>query len=191
MDKRTKQYYDIGRLEAKRLYSLDGVACLDCGRPAAHRHHADGDTHNNTPSNVALLCHRCHLRRERQEHKVGSRTRLTLAQIERIKGNESIRQLSQEIGMTEAYLRRIRNGEKNPKPVETDTPFVIPDDFQWRERRGKRRSLTVTQVREILSYQPTLGRVNAERLALKFNVGIASIWKARSRSGCYSDCIYD
>lgn len=47
-----------GRAQARRLYQLG--ACEDCGRPGVDRHHKDGDTDNNLPENIAILCRRCH-----------------------------------------------------------------------------------------------------------------------------------
>ena len=84
MDKRTKQYRMLGRYEAKRLFPIaTGTACTSCRVAAAtDRHHVDGNTHNNTQQNVVFLCHRCHLRRERKDRRVGSRSRLTTAQIQ-------------------------------------------------------------------------------------------------------------
>lgn len=47
------------RARAQRRYAL--VACEACGAPATDRHHRNGDTGNNEPSNVARLCRRCHM----------------------------------------------------------------------------------------------------------------------------------
>jgi hypothetical protein len=47
------------RTRARRLYRLG--ACERCGAAATDRHHEDGDTGNNTPENVRLLCRRCHM----------------------------------------------------------------------------------------------------------------------------------
>lgn len=47
------------RRRAQRIYSLSD--CVRCGVPGADRHHVDGNTGNNHPSNVALLCRRCHM----------------------------------------------------------------------------------------------------------------------------------
>jgi hypothetical protein len=52
------------RVRARRLYSLEGVACEDCGAKATDRHHIDGDTGNNVRANIALLCRRCHMVRD-------------------------------------------------------------------------------------------------------------------------------
>lgn len=52
------------RIRARRLYSLAGVVCEDCGQPAVDRHHKDGDTGNNIPENIACLCRRCHMARD-------------------------------------------------------------------------------------------------------------------------------
>ena len=48
---------------AQRIYALKGVPCQGCQiKPAEHRHHVDGNTRDNRPSNIALLCNSCHQR---------------------------------------------------------------------------------------------------------------------------------
>lgn len=49
-----------GRSRARKLYDL-GI-CEQCGVPASDRHHKDGNTLNNTRSNIAMLCRRCHMK---------------------------------------------------------------------------------------------------------------------------------
>lgn len=48
-----------GRNRASRIYQLGD--CERCGKPAFDRHHKDEDTKNNEPSNVSILCRRCHM----------------------------------------------------------------------------------------------------------------------------------
>ena len=48
-----------GRCRAQRLYPLG--PCERCGEPGTDRHHKDGDTRNNVPSNIAILCQSCHM----------------------------------------------------------------------------------------------------------------------------------
>lgn len=50
---------DAGRARARTAYALGD--CERCGRPAKDRHHKDGNTLNNDPANVAILCRRCHM----------------------------------------------------------------------------------------------------------------------------------
>lgn len=50
------------RQRARFLYDLG--PCEDCGQAAVERHHKDGDTGNNAPENIALLCRRCHMERD-------------------------------------------------------------------------------------------------------------------------------
>jgi hypothetical protein len=54
----TKQ---AGRKRARALYQ--DRPCEVCGAPA-ERHHKDGDTLNNEPSNVAFLCRKHHIEAE-------------------------------------------------------------------------------------------------------------------------------
>lgn len=50
---------DAGHCRARKLYPLG--PCEHCGKPATDRHHKDGNTRNNEPSNVEVLCRRCHM----------------------------------------------------------------------------------------------------------------------------------
>lgn len=47
------------RSRAARKYQLG--PCQRCGKPASDRHHKDGDTGNNEPENIAILCRGCHM----------------------------------------------------------------------------------------------------------------------------------
>lgn len=38
--------------------------CEDCDAPGKDRHHKDGNKRNNDPSNIAILCRRCHMKRD-------------------------------------------------------------------------------------------------------------------------------
>lgn len=50
------------RKRARRMYSLG--SCQDCGAEATDRHHIDDNTGNNAPENIAILCRRCHMKRD-------------------------------------------------------------------------------------------------------------------------------
>jgi hypothetical protein len=50
-----------GRYEARKLYALGGPCQRCSAAPAVDRHHKDGNTRNNSPDNIALLCRRCHM----------------------------------------------------------------------------------------------------------------------------------
>lgn len=49
-----------GRLRAKRLYRVT-KPCEVCGTSQAERHHRDGNTLNNAPTNIAFLCRKHHM----------------------------------------------------------------------------------------------------------------------------------
>lgn len=49
-----------GRSRALRLYPKVGP-CVLCGNARAERHHLDENTANNEPSNIVILCRRCHM----------------------------------------------------------------------------------------------------------------------------------
>lgn len=50
---------DAGRARARKSYILG--LCAQCGQPGSDRHHRDGNTLNNTPENIEILCRRCHM----------------------------------------------------------------------------------------------------------------------------------
>ena len=192
MDRLLLAYRDAGRREAKRLFPIaEGALCLDCQAPATDHHHLDGDTHNNVPENVVVLCRKCHLRQERQENHVGSRSKLTSEQIERIRsGAESISTLAHDLDLSISYVRRIRKGIKSPKPLDAYQVQTVPTEYQP-QPRGKPRALTVEQVKTILAPRPTLGTKKAKELAQAYGVNLSTIFKARGRQDCYSSPAYD
>ena len=62
--KMTKRSRNAGHQEAQRLYVAD--KCVRCGSTKhVDRHHRDKDPTNNRPTNILILCRRCHL----GEHK--------------------------------------------------------------------------------------------------------------------------
>ena len=48
------------RERARKLYPNLG-SCEMCAAVAVERHHKDGNTGNNSPENIAILCRRCHM----------------------------------------------------------------------------------------------------------------------------------
>lgn len=50
-----------GRTRAKRAYPVIG-ACIRCGNPKAERHHKNGNTADNRPENIEIVCRRCHMK---------------------------------------------------------------------------------------------------------------------------------
>lgn len=56
----TQKSLNAGRKQAQRLYK-NLSKCERCGgTETLHRHHIDHNTSNNTSSNIAILCIRCH-----------------------------------------------------------------------------------------------------------------------------------
>lgn len=49
-----------GRRRAERMYP-QVIPCAMCGSKNSERHHVDGHTSNNAPSNILFLCRRCHM----------------------------------------------------------------------------------------------------------------------------------
>lgn len=49
-----------GRERAVRLFPF--AETCSCGNPRVERHHKDGNTLNNSPENVQMLCRRCHMK---------------------------------------------------------------------------------------------------------------------------------
>lgn len=52
-----------GRTRAIRAFPEIGP-CEMCGAARAERHHRDGNTANNAPSNIAPLCRKCHMAKD-------------------------------------------------------------------------------------------------------------------------------
>ena len=50
---------NVARGRAIRRYALK--ECELCGKPSCDRHHKDGNTRNNEPTNIQILCRRCHM----------------------------------------------------------------------------------------------------------------------------------
>lgn len=50
-----------GRFRAQRAFKELGMCSRCSKKKATDRHHKDGDTRNNNPSNIAFLCRRCHM----------------------------------------------------------------------------------------------------------------------------------
>lgn len=54
-----------GRTRALRIYRNIGP-CVSCGSKRSERHHKDGNTANNEPGNIIILCRRCHMREDKR-----------------------------------------------------------------------------------------------------------------------------
>jgi|ERR1039458_10253671 5-methylcytosine-specific restriction endonuclease McrA len=62
-----------GRTRAQRLYPNIGP-CSVCGSKRAERHHRDDNPANNVPSNIAILCRKCHMREDGRLAKISADT---------------------------------------------------------------------------------------------------------------------
>lgn len=52
-----------GRSRAIRYFPVIGDCSL-CGSPRSERHHIDGNTINNSPSNILIICRKCHMKED-------------------------------------------------------------------------------------------------------------------------------
>lgn len=102
------------RSRCVRMFKLG--LCEDCGKPAKNRHHIDSNPGNNKPSNIAILCCGCHMKRDgRLKKLMASKPKIKPARpcVNCGKNYKPLRR-----GMCHAcseYLRR--TGKKRP-PVE-------------------------------------------------------------------------
>jgi len=62
-----------GRTRAQRLYPNIGP-CSECGNPRSERHHKDDNPANNVPSNIAILCRSCHMRKDGRLAQISNRS---------------------------------------------------------------------------------------------------------------------
>jgi hypothetical protein len=58
-----KASQESGRCRCNRLYRDIGP-CILCGNPKSERHHIDGNTLNNDPSNIMICCRKCHMQQD-------------------------------------------------------------------------------------------------------------------------------
>jgi len=193
MDARLQRYQYEGRLVAKYNFPIPDVLC-QCGiAKVTDIHHIDGNTHNNISDNIQFLCHKCHLRLERQKRNVGLHTKLTQEQIDRIKNEkESTYKLAKEFGLYQSHISKIRNGKTNPIPYN---PPSVPDDWVPSQVNGKwlkprKQALSVEQVHELIQ-EIFLPRRKALEYANKWNVAISTIYKAKGRYGGYAHPMFN
>lgn len=62
-----------GHKRAGKLYVLG--ACVRCGKPATDRHHVNGNTADNRPENVMILCRSCHMALDGRAEKLAENSR--------------------------------------------------------------------------------------------------------------------
>lgn len=125
------------RTRARRMYVVDD--CERCGKPAMDRHHRDGNPGNNDPSNVAILCRKCHMLAD------GRLLRLT------------------EIGANNS-----KRNQKPPRPCKTcgtiNTVFWYGEchkcnEYRRRNSRSRPAVTNVTEARKQFGDCPTCFRV--------------------------------
>lgn len=116
---------DAGRQRARTLYDLG--PCERCGADGYDRHHKNGNTHDNRPGNVEILCRRCHMevdgrratllhlapRALSAEQAVDVWQRLQVQPYPR----GLIAQISREYGCNESVIRAIRDGQRYAREV--------------------------------------------------------------------------
>ena len=64
-----------GRSRAIRAFPIIG-GCTKCGKARAERHHKNGNTADNRPENIEIVCRRCHMREDGRLEKVMAMARL-------------------------------------------------------------------------------------------------------------------
>ena len=65
------RYHGLSAKEAKRRVLAAG-RCAECGsRRRLDIHHKDRDKKNQTPENLVVLCHRCHMREHARAGETG------------------------------------------------------------------------------------------------------------------------
>ena len=52
-----------GRTRAIRTFPNVG-GCVKCGKARAERHHKNGNTADNRPENIEIVCRRCHMKED-------------------------------------------------------------------------------------------------------------------------------
>lgn len=57
-----------GRMRARVAFSLG--PCETCGKVGIDRHHKDGNTLNNVPENIKILCRKCHMKEDGRLYKL-------------------------------------------------------------------------------------------------------------------------
>ena len=64
------RYHGLSSTRAAELVKQTGK-CQECGHDGSESrlgiHHKDRNKHNQRPSNLAVLCHKCHMREHRHE----------------------------------------------------------------------------------------------------------------------------
>ena len=55
---------EISARSRTQRWFTDIGPCSICGEERSERHHRDGDTRNNEPQNIVILCRRCHMKED-------------------------------------------------------------------------------------------------------------------------------
>ena len=114
-----------GRQRAQRMYPAE--QCVECLATSddhpIDRHHVDGDTLNNSPENVRILCRRCHMVEDGRLERLRERMRTEIYKmgvelITKWKGKtcavESCSRPAKYRGWCNAHYYRARNNGWNP-----------------------------------------------------------------------------
>lgn len=102
-----------GHSRAQRLFPM--TDCEKCGGPGKVRHHKDGNQLNNDPTNIARLCHRCHM----DEHGIIDRLR--------------------EAGLRQAAVQAARTNCPRGHPYDDENTYTHPVSGKRSCRACRRR----------------------------------------------------
>jgi len=131
------------------LVKLLGSECQQCGvdrnERALHIHHQDRDKHNNDPSNLMLVCTRCHYHQHDDERYGGLDYHVEVLE-------ESIQSLSREL----SNIRENNSGDERKRKERTAL-------LDFRENVVNRVPKIRRQVDGILDHLPDELKEGAER----------------------------
>lgn len=111
-DKATQK---AGNSRAYRLFPIIGP-CETCGNEKSERHHKDGNTLNNDPTNIEILCHGCHMREHQRRGDLRQPTKLSDADVVEIRKlhNQGVSRkiISEMFDVTQCHISAVVNYRK-------------------------------------------------------------------------------